>query len=190
MGRFDSAPVTVPIGPCECPGTPHEQDEVYLRPRLGYQAGADASVAFVECSGIGGDRNALAKLIVPIYVRGGAVGWNLLDADGEPLSFDPERILDDWNTAVLVGEKADSLYSEAVVDPLVRMASPSSRATPTKPSTSARKRSSRSNPKPSSRSSSSTTTTDGIVTISPSSDGDSRRSPRRDREPSSDSISA
>lgn len=137
MGRFDRAPVTVPIGPCECPGSPHDQDEVYLRPRIGYEAGVDAAMAMQTAFAEQMDSNQLARRIVPVYVRGGAIGWNLLDADGSPLPFDPEIILSDWETALLVGDKADDIYSEAVIRPLVQSTPGSSPSTPTTSSTSA-----------------------------------------------------
>lgn len=169
MGRFDTAPVTVPIGPCECPGSPHDQDEVYLRPRLGYEAGTEAAGAMQLAAAADGqvDTNRLARLIVPVYIRAGAVGWNLLDADGEPVPFDAETILTDWDTALIVGEQADDLYSERIFGPLAAMASSSSQAGRTSGSTSATRRSSRSSRKPSSRSSTTTTRTADIVTISP-----------------------
>lgn len=177
MGRFDAVPVAVPIGPCECPGAPHEQDEVYLRPRLGYAAGADASVAAAAYVGKAIDANDLAKAIVPIYIRGGAVGWNLVDDDGEAVPFDAEVLLSDWDVAVIVGDQADNLYSEVITRPLVKAASQSSPLTPTAASTSRRKRSTGSPRKRSKPSSTSTTRTDGIVTISPSPESDSKSSP-------------
>jgi hypothetical protein len=186
VGRFDGAPVTVPIGPCECPGSPHDQDEVYLRPRLGYEAGVDAALAMQTAFAEQMDSNRLARRIVPVYIRGGAIGWNLLDADGSPLPFDPEIILSDWETALLVGDKADDIYSEAVIRPLVRPTSGSSPSTPTTSSTSAppnppgsaipgngcsQKPRRRSKP-----SSTSTSRTAGIVQISRSPESDSSSS--------------
>lgn len=183
MARFDSEPVVAPIGTCECPGSPHDQDEVYLKPRLDYDGGVAASEVFSQAIVIaasnGGDldTNALARLLVPVYIEHGAYDWNLLDADGVPVPFDAALILADYDTARAVGEVADDTYASRVLAPLVRAVANSSQPTPTTGSTSAKKRSRKPNPKPSSPSSMSDTRTVGTVTILRPHDGDSSTSP-------------
>ncbi len=89
----------------------------------------------VEAAGNG---QFLAQLWQVIYVRHGAVGWNFLDGRGKPLPFDVDAILADYAIAQPVAEKADELYGEAVMAPLVRRLQAISPVGPTDGSTSPR----------------------------------------------------
>jgi hypothetical protein len=73
MSRFadPTAVATVTLGPCQCPGTPHEQDEAVVRWQLG--ASALARVGAAELTSSRGDIYASwRQLIVEATVR-----WNL-----------------------------------------------------------------------------------------------------------------
>ena len=163
MARFDTGePVAVAIGQCDCPGSPHpDGDVVYLRPRLDYAGGSEAIAVMQAASG---SVEELARALVPVYIRHGATGWNLLDADGFDVPFDVEVLLSDWNVAYEVGEAADTLYSEAVLRPLLQRASSSSPPTPINGSTSRKRGGRASRPKPSLPSSTGTSAMGSIVT--------------------------
>lgn len=77
MSRFadPEAREQLPLGPCECPGKPHDHDYLELRTELG----AEDTVALEQ----GGPFDKLALLVV---------GWNLLDNDGEPAPVDREHL--------------------------------------------------------------------------------------------------
>jgi hypothetical protein len=163
VGRFDPGePVAVAIGGCACPSTPHaDGDVVYLRPRLDYAGGSEAISTMQAASGSVED---LARSLVPVYIRHGAIGWNLVDDDGAPVPFDVEALLSDWTVAYEVGEAADTLYSEAVLSPLLQRASSSSPPTPINGSTSRKRGGRASRPKPSLPSSTGTSAMGSIVT--------------------------
>lgn len=75
MSRFADprAQRTVDLGPCECPGMPHERDEVTVRSELsGSEIGALAQTST-------GDEAAVATALAPLIL-----GWNLLGPNGEP----------------------------------------------------------------------------------------------------------
>lgn len=144
-----SEPVAVRVRGCECPGTPHaDGDFVYLAPKLslvgGLAASADISTAL-------GNGTMLAELWLVTFVKHGAIGWNLVDEDGDPVPFDVQALLDDYDLALPVAEKADELYGDTVARPfLSRLRAISRRGqterstSPTPPSTTKpRKRSSR-----------------------------------------------
>lgn len=110
--------VAVRVRGCECPGTPHEADGdlVYLTPtpslRLGLEAQKDIREAL-------GDGTLLAEKWLVTFVTYGAVGWNLVDEDGDPVPFDVNALLADFAISAPVAEKADELYGEAVTRPLL-----------------------------------------------------------------------
>ncbi len=148
MSRFsDRVPVTVPIGPCGCPGTPHEQDEVYLRPTISLDGGMAAQAAIMRH---GADAEALAKAWTPLFLRDGVTGWNLVDADGNPEPLDLDGLLTDFDAVRPVADKAAELYADSVLRPLLaasKQTSPDGRGAR---STSAPRTSTRSRRKPSS----------------------------------------
>jgi hypothetical protein len=137
-GRFGGANVTVPLpGGCQCPGTPHAQDEVYLLPRLTFDGGAAAEAVLERAIG-GGDAEAIAVPLMHAYLEHQVVGWNLTDAAGAPLPYTRDLLVRDWESARIVADKADDLYSGALLAPLLAAASQSSPGGPTAASTSAR----------------------------------------------------
>ena len=112
--------VRVPLGPCTCPGTPHEQDEVFLRPKLG-MARALAIIKELQS-----DDMAVAEMqLVLGYSRFGIAAWNLSNGTGEPMAVDAEHLAkfaDSDPRAMLVAMKGDDLYSGEVTAPLLMMA--------------------------------------------------------------------
>jgi hypothetical protein len=113
-----SEPVAVRVRDCECPGTPHgeEGDVVFLAPTLSLEGGLEATADIRVAVH---DGKVIAKRWRVTFVRYGAIGWNWLDADGEPLPFDVEVLLADYTLALPVSEKANDLYGESVVRPLL-----------------------------------------------------------------------
>ena len=185
-----SDPVEVNVGECRCPGTPHPFDLVYLRPKMGYTGGAVLQGEMSEyLSTPVAERGGWVKLnarLKALYLEEGIVGWNLVDEDG-PLAVNVgnirERFLEDFAAAdqvTVIADKADGLYYEAVLAPLVARLLESSQPTPTSESTSVTpntdpttKRSpstapSRTPRKRSKRSSTTTSQTGVTVTTSPS----------------------
>ena len=165
--------VQVLLGPCTCPGTPHERDEVYLRPKLG-MARALAIIKTLPVNDM-----AVTEMQLALgYARFGIESWNLSNGTGQPMEVDGEhltRFAEEDPRAIVVAMRGDDLYSEEVMAPLRSMAAASSptsattdatsASTGTPPSTTRRKRS-----RPSSTS---TTPTDDTVTITASLDGGS-----------------
>jgi hypothetical protein len=132
VSRFDpSPPVSVPVGECQCPGTPHpDGDLVLLRPRLSWDGGVAASKAVQEyLSGGATDDTILSIGVGRAFLRHGIVGWNFVDESG-PVPVDEPHLtmfLGDWDSVRHVAEKADELYGETLTAPLVAAASASSR---------------------------------------------------------------
>ena len=139
-GRFggENVPVALPGG-CRCPGTPHAQDEVYLLPRLTFEGGA-RSDAVIAAHLERGDTADLGRALSRVYLTEQVAGWNLTGEGGLPLPFAPALLLSDWEASRVVADKADDLYSEVLLAPLVTAASKSSPAGRTAASTSARTR--------------------------------------------------
>jgi hypothetical protein len=70
---------TVPLGPCDCPGTPHEQDEAYIRDRLSGQ----------EIAQYAQSSNETAAEVTAEFV----LGWNLLGNKGEAVAVTAASLL-------------------------------------------------------------------------------------------------
>ena len=161
----DLVPVRVP-----CPSGQHpDGDSVSLRPKIGLPGGYEARRKIGELRD-GATHEEVIGLLLDVYVRHGVAAWTFHDDKGEPIEVTRdairERILDNLDTALIVADKADELYSESVVVPLVAAASKSSQATPPATSTSPTTDSLASLPKRSKRSSTSTTQTDAITATS------------------------
>lgn len=75
MSRFAdlNATTTVDLGPCECPGAPHESDWAKVRA----EASAEDVQRFVGVEGLGSD--GAAEAIADFIPE-----WNLLGPDGKP----------------------------------------------------------------------------------------------------------
>lgn len=123
MSRFDRLPdVPVVIGPCECPGEPHDDgDVVYLSPVLSAPGGMAAQGA-IEAADGGRDLVRLQELLWRVYRDHGITSWNLVDEDGEPVPLTSENLeqaLPFGKGGRLVADKADDLYAQDVLTPFV-----------------------------------------------------------------------
>ena len=134
--------------PCPCPGTPHpDGDTVSLYPKLNLHDGVFAQRKIIAALDSKLDSDEVVATLMDVYCRKGVAAWTLVDADGKPLEVTPEAIeanlLSDFSVGNLIAEKADSLYSAALIDPLRNGAGKSSRPTPIYGSTSPKTPSSR-----------------------------------------------
>jgi hypothetical protein len=113
-------PVVVDIGPCACEGRPHEADFVYLAPALSMSGGMAAQGAISKSEG---DPVILQELLADIWIRHGVIDWNLVDDKGQPIPLTSENItraLPYGKGGRLVSERADELYAEDILAPLVQ----------------------------------------------------------------------
>lgn len=121
---------------CDCPDKPHPNgDEVYLYPNLTFDGGAAATAALRE--GVG--TSDLGRALGHAYLQWQVAGWNLVDDEGKGVPYDKALLLSDWNLGRPVAERADEMYSEDLLRPLVASVSTSSAPGPTIPQTSPRK---------------------------------------------------
>lgn len=126
--------VSVRFRDCSCPGTPHPDGDIaHLRPWLDYASGAEVVAAMGK---VGDDTSRFAELVGPVLIRRGVVAWNVLDEKGEPVPVTPAA-LDGlrWEDAYELADKADDLYGEQILAPLVKRMNESSKAGPTNGST-------------------------------------------------------
>jgi hypothetical protein len=115
----------VRVRDCACPNTPHakEGDIIYISPTLPLRGGLVANrQAIARAKEVAaGLSNNLQDDWVETFVRYGALGWNLLDEDGDPVPFEVEAILADYMIATVVSEKANDLgYGDAAMAPFLR----------------------------------------------------------------------
>lgn len=147
-----SALAPVRVGDCPRPDL-HPVDEevgeghhVFLRPTISLDGGIAAEQAMFEVAkqdrASASERSrALTYAWAPIFVRHGAVGWDICDEDGNPTDFDVEAVLADYAIARLVSNKASELgYGDAVIAPFQTTPEKPSPTTPTPGTTSARPR--------------------------------------------------
>jgi hypothetical protein len=111
----------VDLGPCECPNTPHpEGDKAWLRPRLTAEGGLLAQAIVATATD---PRETYAALGFAL-LSDGLVRWTLQDDDGKPVPTDTTLLRSgalDWDTTLSpIAEKANDLYMESVMAPLVR----------------------------------------------------------------------
>ena len=79
-GNFASdATTTVSLGPCRCPGTPHDEDSAEVLEELPWHLLAEVGTL----NGI----SAYRRLVL-----GALVGWNLVDGDGQPVEITPALV--------------------------------------------------------------------------------------------------
>ena len=150
MRSFDAEPVEVRLEACYCPGSPHEVDLVYLAPALSMAGGMAAQSAIAD--GIE-DSLHLQELLAEVWLRHGVVSWNLVDEDGTPVPVTRDnavKALPYGKGGRLVADRADDLYAEDILAPLVARLKTTSRRGPTNGSTSATPRSTRRRRSPSS----------------------------------------
>jgi hypothetical protein len=89
---------------------------VFLAPKLSLAGGLAANGDIIQAAG---DGSILAAAWKATFVKHGAVGWNLLDEDGDPVDFDVNVLLEDYSLSEALADKADDLYGESVMRPLL-----------------------------------------------------------------------
>src|SRR5690349_16815535 len=131
---------------CTCPETPHSEpssewggldgDVVELRPYLDLAGGSEA-LRFTRdaIAAADGDLDKatsfMGEMVGPVYVRRGVVGWNLVDENGPvPCTLEALEALP-YVDAYEIADRADDLYGESVLAPLVKRIGSSSRTGPT-----------------------------------------------------------
>lgn len=123
MSALDQELVPVLLGFCPCEGKPHEDgDTVYLYPELSVPAGIRARAWFVEAMKGETDSASLQEQIAELWLTVGVARWTFVFDDGEPIPVTPEyviRALPYGKGGRLVADKADDLYVDSVVAPLV-----------------------------------------------------------------------
>jgi hypothetical protein len=156
---------------CICPpktnGDPRHPagDTVTLRPTLSFRAAIAArnTIAVAKTDDPDISVAETLALLTEQYLLLGIESWTLVDAKGQEIPPDRPAIrafLEEHTTeAMAISDEADDLYRDAVLLPLVAMASASSPPTPTESSTSPTNGHAETTPKPSKRSSTSTSRT-------------------------------
>lgn len=159
--------------PCPCPNTPHgDGDTVYLRPRLGLHAGIAVQKLLVDA--LKAEERITAAdtqgWLAEGYLLHGVASWTFVDADGKGIEVSPATIrsilLDDFALAAAVADRADDMYVDAVIAPLLKRASTSSPSTGSNGSTSPPRRGGSKRPKRLRQSSTSTSETGVTAQIS------------------------
>lgn len=106
---------------------------MYVAPRPSLACGLEAREDVRQSLGSG---TLLAERWLVTFVKHGAIGWNLVDEDGDPVPFDVRVILNDFDLAEPVAEKCDELYGETVTRPFLESIRKLSQRGPTVGSTS------------------------------------------------------
>lgn len=136
---MDTEPIEVRIRDCACPNTPHDGDIVYLAPALSMAGGMAAKAVAMEAITEGRSQVWVQEQLADLWIRHGVIDWNLVDEDGDPIRLTPTTIaaaLPYGKGGRLVAERADALYAEDIVGPLVQEFRSISRRGPTAGSTS------------------------------------------------------
>ena len=113
-------PVVVNVGACRCIGGAHTTDTVTLAPEASMTLGLRGKGAIAAA---GNDAARLESMLARVFIDEGIIGWTFVDAEGqpEPVNHDNvERLLPWGRGGAEVSERANDLYSEAVLGPLVR----------------------------------------------------------------------
>ena len=137
--------VLVSVGACRCPGTPHgDGDWVELRPSPTIDIG---SAIYAAVANVGDDPVQLQVEMTRAFLRFGIVAWSFTDDRGDPIPIQPRktdfgdvisRLLPFSDGGFTVADRADDLYSEEVLRPLMtRLSLIASRGGQTDGSTSA-----------------------------------------------------
>lgn len=134
-----TAPVEVVlrVGDCPCPGTPHTEEHVYLEPTLTLPMAITAYAAMRQA---GTDRARMEGALVSSYFPASIRAWTFTDDEGKlvPINDTTFAELVPWYAGGYeLADRADGLYSEQLMRPLVGGRSKSSPAGSTETSTSA-----------------------------------------------------
>ena len=158
--------------PCICPGTPHDEDKVYLNETLSFRQVAALKYDILIAKGADEEMSTgeTVALLSELYLLAGINAWTLQDEEAQPIQVSRGeirgRLLANPQAALLVAEVADQLYAEKVMLPLLGLGWKSSANGSTNGSTSATNGSSPKPRKRSKRSSTSTIPTDVTATTS------------------------
>jgi hypothetical protein len=116
----------VRVGDCRCPRQPHaDGDWVELAPEPSIDIGA---AVYAAVANVGDDPVLLQVELTRAYLRFGIRAWSFVDEKGEPVPITPRKasfddvireLLPFTNGGFDVADKADDLYSEAVLRPLM-----------------------------------------------------------------------
>jgi hypothetical protein len=113
--------VVVEVGACRCPGSPHPSDTVSLEPELTLAMASGAMYAInTEADGT---NSTLMRLLTEAYLPAGIREWTFVDDEGEPVKIDREameRLIPFDAGGLEVSEKADALYADRLMAPLVK----------------------------------------------------------------------
>ena len=114
----------IPVRVRECPDGSHpDGDHVYILPKLSLEGGIAARQDVDAVSSTTEDLNTfLVRRWMVTFCRYGAVSWELHDPGGEVWPFDVSVLLADHDLAYVVADKADDLYRESVMRPLLERA--------------------------------------------------------------------
>ena len=117
--------VPVRLGFCPCEGTPHEDgDVVYLKPELTPLEGIRARSIVANWIEDGGLNAVEANVaLAELWFSIGIDSWTFLADDGTSIPVTPENIvraLPYGKGGQLVADAADDLYTQMVIDPLVK----------------------------------------------------------------------
>lgn len=132
--------------PCICPpdGTRHpDGDTITLRERLDFRSASTMRkvISLVYAEDPDASVADILAALTENYLLLGVQAWSLVDATGKPIEVSKpairEHLLSHQEIAMEVGDAADELYSESVINPLVAKGSKSSPDMPMDASTSA-----------------------------------------------------
>lgn len=113
----------VRVADCGCPDKPHEGHNVMVATTISLEGGIAAERAMLDVATKNYPNDAeriraLTYAWAPIFVRHGARDWDLCDAEGNPIPFDIDALMDDYSMARLVADKCGELgYGSAVMAP-------------------------------------------------------------------------
>ena len=113
--------ISVDVGECRCPGSPHASDEVLLAPKLTVPMGAAAMAALGGQTTVAGNQAVLTEVWFNPPPLGGIIAWSFTDKDKERVPVTPDNIarLLPWNEGGYeIASKLDELYGPELFRPL------------------------------------------------------------------------
>lgn len=120
-----SAAIDFRIGHCPCPGTPHEEDHIYLEPALTMQMGVAAYLAMQDARKTG--ENVIGAQVASYFPRA-IRAWTFLDEKGQLREITREAVdeLVPWDRGgFALADKVSELYGKTLAIPLAVKPSPS-----------------------------------------------------------------
>lgn len=152
--------VPVRVADCGCPDTPHDGHHVLVAPKISLDGAIEAEKAMLQAGrdfpnigkvdpdnlenltpeqvqAIGDRARALQYAWSPIFIRHGAKDWDLCDEQGNPIPFDVDEILADYELSLTVAGALNDLgYGQSVMAPFQRAQEKPSLSGPTTDTTS------------------------------------------------------